>query len=646
MTRSVCRCLVLLLVASATVNAANVRGKWICVENRSFRVFTDSRERDAVNLLLNLEQFRRSVGQVIGQDYPISVPIDVYLFRDEASYRPFWPIIGGNKVRVGGYFLSGMPKGRITLQRTWSGDQTTRVVFHEYTHHLTRDFEWPLWLHEGVAEYFSTFRLVRDGVRLGSPIGEHIQLLRERPLIPIDRLVVMEREDVGYRDDLLTGMFYAQSWALFHLLRLGQDPELTDALRRYLVGLQEGEGGLELFHKVFADLSIERRLGQYARQRAWYVHNAKVDIPELERGINRRAVTQPEIHVRLAELLVSGDQIEESRKYLDPARVDDEAPPGWYEVQGVVAIKENRWEDGAEFFRQAVEQDPDYFLNHFYYAWCLRNGAVARDEQTASVTRKTIDLLQNAVNLRPVFLEGFEWLAETALYAGEDLDRGVTAALRGLLLRPSRHGLALTLARLMLAKGDPDSARALLDKVEAVGITVSTRERIESIREEISVRSRWAEQQRLESERWERQEPSGAPAPFERDDDLGEAPLGDRVVSDADRQPGPGRPTEFSPECRPTFADILGKTRVEGTLHEIVCQGNIVVYVIEASGQRLELSAASKTPVIFSCERALQDLSCGPFRAPVVAYFEIGRETHRALAIEVKVEAGEARTRD
>lgn len=630
----------ILAIASPYTKAATVvTGKWSCVENRNFRVFTDARERDAADLLLNLEQFRRSVGQLVGQDQPLSVPIDVYLFRDEVSFRPFWPMIGGQQVRVGGSFTSDMPKGRISLQRTWGGDQTTRTVFHEYTHYLSRDFKWPLWLHEGVAEYFSTFRLVKQGVRLGAPIPEHLQILRERPLIPLDTLVTMDREDVGYRDERLTSTFYAESWALFHMLRLGQDPELAGTLQNYLRGLQDGRDGAELFREVFGQLPIGSKLQRYALQHAWYALTVPADSSEIEKTMTRRPVESGEIRVRLAELLISGGLIDAARQYLELPGAGATIPPGWYEVKGVEAIRESRWKEGAEFFRQAIEQEPKSFLNHFYYAWCLRNSAGRFRQDEDSSIETMIDHLQQAVALRPYFLEGFEWLAEMCLYLPERLDQGVIAAVRGIRLKPTRHELALVLARLMVAKGDHDAARATLDRLAAVGVERSIQEQADEIRVSMERSSGpedpaddWAE-----IEQWvEMREESAAPDEPSPGREAAPRPTLRRDSPSGSVPAHRGPESDVPSECNPAFVQVHGKPWVSGMLRELKCDSRALTFVLDVSGRKLELWAPHDARVVFTCEPIVMEFRCGPFQAPVIAYYEEGADSQRALAIEIR----------
>jgi tetratricopeptide (TPR) repeat protein len=101
-------------------------------------------------------------------------------------------------------------------------------VAHEYVHFAAhqRNQPRPAWLEEGLAEFYSNF----DGRQLGIPIAAHLQLLEKPWLTP---------EEMN-QPRALDQAFYAQSWALVHMLRReAQFPEkvtqkMLDDLRLYL----------------------------------------------------------------------------------------------------------------------------------------------------------------------------------------------------------------------------------------------------------------------------------------------------------------------------------------------------------------------------------------------------------------------------
>src|SRR6185295_16956219 len=105
---------------------------------------------------------------------------------------------------LGGYFHRDADANYIAL--TLEGfDDNLPIVFHEYTHLLVRNAvrSVPIWLNEGLAEYYSTFALTSGGkaAEIGRPIVPHVRLLRERYL-PLSELITVGLSSQLYDEGL------------------------------------------------------------------------------------------------------------------------------------------------------------------------------------------------------------------------------------------------------------------------------------------------------------------------------------------------------------------------------------------------------------------------------------------------------------
>src|SRR5262249_37250611 len=100
------------------------------------------------------------------------------------------------------------------------------VIFHEYTHLLVENTfgNAPVWFNEGLAEYYSTFSITEDQrIVLGSPISNHVYLLRDNKMLPLRTLFEVDHKSPYYNETKKQGIFYAQSWALMHYLIIGKE---------------------------------------------------------------------------------------------------------------------------------------------------------------------------------------------------------------------------------------------------------------------------------------------------------------------------------------------------------------------------------------------------------------------------------------
>ena len=106
-----------------------------------------------------------------------------------------------------------------------------KTLSHEFTH-AYMDRVWkitePLWLCEGMAEYFSTFT-VRDGRLVPGAVDRRsVLLLRLGEPLPLRRFLALGRDDM-YGPSFPT--HYAQAWALVHYLMTRGDGTVDLLLR-------------------------------------------------------------------------------------------------------------------------------------------------------------------------------------------------------------------------------------------------------------------------------------------------------------------------------------------------------------------------------------------------------------------------------
>lgn len=156
------------------------------------------------------------------------VPIHVYLFADDTSYYDFLD-----------QRFPGFPHRRAIFVETetelavyahW-GDHTAEDLRHEVTHGYLHAAlpNLPLWLDEGIAEYFEVGALQQG---LNRPHLDHLLNLNE--LQPnLNRL-----EQLTHAAEM-TQLDYAESWAWVHFL-LESDVDKTNLLTDYLADLQQG----------------------------------------------------------------------------------------------------------------------------------------------------------------------------------------------------------------------------------------------------------------------------------------------------------------------------------------------------------------------------------------------------------------------
>ncbi|HKC62328.1 MAG TPA: DUF1570 domain-containing protein, partial [Pyrinomonadaceae bacterium] len=257
-----------LLLAVGVYGARDHEEVWTSVQSKNFLLVGNAAERDIAKVAARLEQFRETFMRLLpGMQSDSFVPVTVLVFRDEESYRPFEPLYQGRPSDVVGFFQSSHDVDYITLtvDRKNVRDPFS-LAFHEYVHLLVRNSftNAPLWFNEGLAEYYSTFEIA-DGnrrVTLGKPVSAHAQLLHTGELIPLQKLLSVNRDSEFYNEKSKRSLFYAESWALLHYLMSG---ERRAQLSTYLNLTASGMDIEAAFRKAFQTGfdEIESELRQY-----------------------------------------------------------------------------------------------------------------------------------------------------------------------------------------------------------------------------------------------------------------------------------------------------------------------------------------------------------------------------------------------
>src|SRR5215208_4037180 len=218
---------------------------WVSVRTANFLVEGGASESELRLMAARLEGYRAAFSRLLsGEHFDAGVPTAVVVFPDDASYAPFKPRIGGQVARgVAGYFQPGTDINYITLTRDGDLALDPSTLLHEYTHLLVNNHfrGAPLWLKEGLAEFYSTARLSDDGRRLtlGEAPERRPRELRQRELLPLPTLLALDQASPTYDDPAQRALFYAQSWALVHYLSEARGGR-GGALARFTDLLAEG----------------------------------------------------------------------------------------------------------------------------------------------------------------------------------------------------------------------------------------------------------------------------------------------------------------------------------------------------------------------------------------------------------------------
>lgn len=134
--------------------------KWIAVRADDIQIFSNASPSATLDVARDLLRMREAVGQITKLQVRSPIRTKVFLFANERGFTPYVNAIFEHRTtNVSGVFAADESANFILL-RGDAGDGIDHVVYHELTHYFVKNTAGsvPLWLGEGMAEFYSTFR--------------------------------------------------------------------------------------------------------------------------------------------------------------------------------------------------------------------------------------------------------------------------------------------------------------------------------------------------------------------------------------------------------------------------------------------------------------------------------------------------------
>ena len=203
--------LLLLVVWVARPSAAD---KWTYAASEHFEVYSTGGARTAREALTYFERVHAFFAERLTLRTGSKTPTRLIVFSNEQQFAPYRPNEG-----VAAYYLGGPDRDYIVMARL--DEDSNPIVVHEYAHLMFRHAgaNYPLWLNEGLAEFYSTMTMDGDRMLVGPVPPGRLQYLNSGVrLIELDRLFAIDHDSPEYNTRQHAGVFYSQSWALAHMI--------------------------------------------------------------------------------------------------------------------------------------------------------------------------------------------------------------------------------------------------------------------------------------------------------------------------------------------------------------------------------------------------------------------------------------------
>jgi len=425
---------------------------WVEVKSPHFTVICEGNEREARQVALGFEQIHAIFSSTIpGLRTEASAETIVIAARDERSFADLLPSEKKYASHLAGLFMKGWEKDYVVI-RLDVPDENRNVVYHEYIHKLLHlNFtRLPVWLDEGLAEFYGNTWMRSDGIYIGAP-SPRLAELRSRTMYPLETILTAGHASPYYRDADKAGMFYAESWGLTHFLMFGPGMDQGRKMNVYLAALQKGMESDKAFEQAFGNRQdIEKNFRFYANRFTYsamrFDKMQKIDPSTFEGG----PMAQAEVDARLGGFYAKQGEIEIAGKRLAAALSKDPKSGLAHENQGFLDFVQGKDEDAQKEFDTALAFNPDSYLAVYYDAMMKYHNK--KDAESLA----QIDAAMTKVNqLNPQFAPAFVVRSQIYVHQGK-LQDAYNTSVQAQRLEPDRGGyLTNSAAILVLGRNYP-----------------------------------------------------------------------------------------------------------------------------------------------------------------------------------------------
>jgi tetratricopeptide (TPR) repeat protein len=438
---------------------------WVEVKSPNFVVISDASAKQARRTARSLEQFRRLLQTALPKlKVDSGSPLIAFALRDEKSLKTLLPkdALQKGAATPGGLFLGSSERNFVLLRMDAPEDQRYHAIYHEYVHLvLSLNFrDLPLWLNEGLAEFFGYANVGDGNSDLGNPSPALLETLQTGTMLPLAALMEVKHDSPYYRREGMVEVFYAQSWALTHYFMVGDKRAHIAQLAEFLGLLQNDVPETEAAKRAFSDMkALERSLQNYIHLMSFYHLKIPIKLSEREDQYPVRELSPADSLALRGEVLVHVDRTDEAKTMLEQALQLDARSALANEGMGILYTRLQKQEQAEKYFAAAAELDSASFLANYYAA----HAAYVNDDPA-----RVESYLRKALAINPNFVPAYQNLSEHLINQKEKLPEALQLSQKAASLEPAKLDHQINIARILILMERDDEAKTLAERILAI----------------------------------------------------------------------------------------------------------------------------------------------------------------------------------
>jgi tetratricopeptide (TPR) repeat protein len=468
------RVAVFLLAALALMGHKADAADWTRLRSANFTIEGDVSEGELREVALRFEQFREVLRRLMPNARLVTrTPLTVVVFAYDREFKAVQPLYQGKPIDSDGY-ATVTPFGTAIALSLQKRDAAYPLIYHEYGHLLISDAlpGAPLWVEEGLAEYYRTFTLSADmkSAVVGLPLSAgELNLLRGRRLLPMSDLLAADHDSKMYNVGADRQRFYVECWALVHYLEVGSKTR-QGQFHAYLNSIARGVPPQTALAQTIPDIGkLETEVSDYLDQPVFVStrHTSSRGPLATEGSYQSARMTRADAEATVGRLLAEQQRYDEATARLNAALKLDPGSGSALVGLGLIDLMQGRPLDALPRLRQGASLSESDAMAHFALGMAASRCESPECAKQAGLPETARAELARAVELAPEFPDALSFLGFAELAAGADLSAAERHLEAAIAFLPGREDYRLHLAQVYMRERDFSKAQELLGPVAA-----------------------------------------------------------------------------------------------------------------------------------------------------------------------------------
>jgi|GEM_PF-2663422 len=377
--------LTLALTLSPTAKAAAKaeESAWVHLQQGPFSVYTQGDPSQALALIQSFAELHSALAQASAFHPDPTVNLKIVAFRSDKEFNQY-------RLHPGSCaFFQQTERAEYIVLGDFEGPNRD-VSFHEFSHFVFAHshVNLPLWLNEGLADFYSTFKVTDSTVTFGAPVNGRLSVLRSAEWLPLGSLFDASNTSPYYSNFDQMVLFYSESWVLAHMLVAS--PAYASGFPVFLNAISSGRTAAESLKVAYNKTpdQVQQDLHAYVGLHHLPTIQSTIKPESIALAASPVApVSVAEMNLNLFDISLSNPAAQASLATRMPESAQAE------ESLGFASLHQGKTEDARTHFRLAVDRhsgDPNvlFYLAHL-------------DHEAGAPATQVMPLLERALAIKP-----------------------------------------------------------------------------------------------------------------------------------------------------------------------------------------------------------------------------------------------------